>query len=100
MIAHVRRAKRRRFLAVGLALVVVFALSAGALSLIALAEPEGGPGHTAVDWVEEQIRRDDTLHYRVHMVLGKIFSFCPCTQRISISQYSKAAYHRPKAIAP
>jgi len=82
---------RRFVLAGSLALVAAF----GAIAATAIAEPDSGPSHALIAAIEDKIRENETLHYQVHRVLGKAFSFCPCTARLSRSQYEKAAFHRP-----
>jgi hypothetical protein len=94
--AEPARQRRRRWRRVVVAAVLGATVLTGALGAIAVAEPDSGPGHGFADWVEMQVRRDERLHYNMHMALGKLFSLCPCTRAIGASQYSKAAYHRPR----
>ena len=78
------------------AIVLAFAILLSGLVVVALIEPDDGPGSQIVGFAEDQIRQNDELHYNIHRTLGKIFSFCPCTLTISRSQYQKASYHRPR----
>ncbi len=78
---------------VALALVVAAGAVASPLAAVALAEPEGSPGHGLWDWAEDRVRANDELHRTIHLALGRIFSICPCTVRLSQSQYRKAGYH-------
>lgn len=78
------------------AIVLAFAILLSGFVVVALIEPDDGPGSQIVGFAEDQIRQNDELHYNIHRTLGKIFSFCPCTLTISQSQYQKAFYHRPR----
>lgn len=78
-------------------LIVVTALMIGVAG-IALAEPDNGPGRGFLDAIESRIRENEQLHYQIHRALGRAFSVCPCTARLSASQYSKAGFHRPRGM--
>lgn len=78
-----------------IAVAAVLAVPSG-LAAAALLEPEDGPGHDLVGAIEQEIRQNDGLHYEIHRTLGKVLSFCPCTERQSRAQYAKAAFHRPR----
>ena len=77
-------------------LALVLAILPSGFIAVALIEPDDGPGAQVIDFAEQQIRQNEELHYNIHRVLGKVFSFCPCTERLSRSQYQKAFYHRPR----
>ena len=82
------------------AAVVVLAIVPSGFIVVALIEPDDGPAAQIVDFAEQQIRQNEDLHYNVHRVLGKVFSFCPCTESLSRAQYQKAFYHRPASPQP
>jgi hypothetical protein len=84
-----------RWLAV---VVLILAILPSGFVVVALIEPDYGPGAQVAEFAEEQIRQNEDLHYNIHRVLGKVFSFCPCTERLSRSQYQKAFYHRPRPL--
>jgi hypothetical protein len=77
-------------------LALVLAILPSGFIVVALVEPDVGPGAQVAEFAEQQIRQNEDLHYNIHRVLGKVFSFCPCTARLSQSQYTKAYYHRPR----
>jgi hypothetical protein len=86
----------RRWLRRLATLVLVLAILPSGVIVVALIEPDNGPGAQVVGFAEQLIRQNEDLHYNIHRVLGKVFSFCPCTQGLSRSQYQKAFYHRPR----
>lgn len=67
------------------------------VAAVAIIEPDSGSGRGLVDAIENRIRENEALHYQIHRALGWAFSLCPCTARLSASQRSKAAFHRPGA---
>ena len=36
---------------------------------------------------------NDRVHYVGHLVAGRLFSLCPCTQQLAETQYLKGMYH-------
>jgi len=65
---------------------------------IAVAEPDDGPGRGLVNSIESRIRENDQLHYQIHRAVGRVLSICPCTARLSASQYYRAGFHRPRGM--
>jgi hypothetical protein len=88
----------RRWLRRVAIVVLVLAILPSGFIVAALVEPDYGPGAQVIEFTENQIRQNEDLHYNIHRVLGKVFSFCPCTARLSRSQYQKAFYHRPRPL--
>src|SRR5687768_12231471 len=43
-----------------------------------------------IDWA---IEHGDRLHYVGHILLGRIFDLCPCTDGLADDQYDRAASH-------
>lgn len=86
----------RRAMIVSLAALLV---PLGSVGAIAIAEPDGGAGHAVLDWAEDRVRQNETLHYGMHRALGYAFGLCPCTERLSRSQHARAAFHRPRGPA-
>ena len=43
--------------------------------------------------VAHAVDRGDRLHYVGHLVLGRLFDACPCTESIAADQYHRADQH-------
>ena len=71
----------------------------GAVLDLYLSRPQSGLGHEIVDLIEAPIGDNDVLRYNAHVVLGKVFSICPCTAGLSADQYRRASFHRPRPTA-
>jgi hypothetical protein len=86
-----------RRLAIGIAatLLTLLLVFGGLLGLY-LSRPESGPGHDFLDAIQAPIRQNEELQYNVHRALGKLFSLCECTAGLSVDQYRRASFHRPK----
>jgi hypothetical protein len=62
----------------------------------ALAESETPDQPTLGDRIEAVIRRDERLHYQVHMTMGRLLSLVPATRGKAAEQFRKASYHTPE----
>jgi hypothetical protein len=81
-------------LGLGLAL-----LAAGGLLVAAsLAEGDAGGAGPPAAALEALIRRDERVHYELHLTLGRLLSLCPCTRGKANVQFMKAGYHVPEAV--
>jgi hypothetical protein len=39
------------------------------------------------------LQANNSVHYDVHLLLGRTLALCPCTRRLADTQYSKATWH-------
>ena len=82
--------------AVGLGLALLAA--AGLLVAAGLAEGDGGGAESPAAALEALIRRDERVHYELHLTLGRLLFLCPCTRGKADVQFTKAAYHVPEDV--
>ena len=82
--------------AVGLGLALLAA--AGLVVAAGLAEGDGGGAGSPAAALEALIRRDERVHYELHLTLGRLLSLCPCTRGKANVQFMNAAYHVPEDV--
>ncbi|HVD30709.1 MAG TPA: hypothetical protein VNE19_03245 [Methylomirabilota bacterium] len=85
-----RRSRPLAVLALAVLLVATLLFGGGA---VLAAEPESGPAHAVLGFVEQRFGYQNELRYDIHRFLGKVLSICPCTADLSREQYRKASFH-------
>jgi hypothetical protein len=80
-------------MAVLLCVMGVLLLVVVGVALLEAEDAEAGGG--VVGAVEQVVRRNEWLHYQVHMTLGRLFSLHPRTRGRANEEFRKASFHMP-----